>query len=155
MTTNRPCFRRISHVAVVVKDLEKSLRFYQETLGCELDGPILNVDDRGADNLNAIEHGRGRHRAATLRCGYEEKSHLDLLCFEQLVPGAPVPSNHLGITHVGFWVDNMDAFYKDLSAKGVKFTCPPISYEMDVYGGATKVARFYDPDGTMIEVYGK
>jgi glyoxylase I family protein len=155
MNTGRIMMNRISHVAIVVKDLPRSLKFYQDILGFELDGDILTVDDADADALNGISRGKGKHWAALMHCGKEEKAHLDLLCFEQPTGEQAVPSNHIGLTHVGFWVDNMSDFYDDLTGKGVQFTCPPITYEMEAYGGAIKVARFYDPDGTMIEVYGK
>jgi catechol 2,3-dioxygenase-like lactoylglutathione lyase family enzyme len=146
--------KSLSHVAVVVKDLEKSYQWYHDTLGFEKEGEPITVDDRGADDLNAIPYGKGVHKALLMKCGDEEKTHFDLLCFEDSTGGSAIPSNHPGLTHVGFWVDDAQETYDALIAKGVECTCPPISYTMEPYG-AIKVFRFYDPDKTMIEIYGK
>ena len=55
----------------------------------------------------------------------------------------------MGATHLGIIVDDLEALYQDLSAKGVKFLCPPVDRPERIYG--RKVSYLQDPDGNWLE----
>ena len=56
--------------------------------------------------------------------------------------------NPAGRVELGFGVDDIDALHRDLTAKGVVFTRPPV----DEHG--TKLASFLDCEGSQVSVSG-
>ena len=70
-------------------------------------------------------------------------------------PGDAVtlPQRHqVGATHLGVIVDDLDAFYQELSAKGVSFVSPPAERPGAVYPLARKGCYMQDPDGNWLEL---
>jgi lactoylglutathione lyase len=55
-------------------------------------------------------------------------------------------NQQLGINHFGFRVDDLDAAYEDLKAKGVEFTSEPHDYR------GAKIAFIVGPDRVSIEL---
>jgi catechol 2,3-dioxygenase-like lactoylglutathione lyase family enzyme len=49
-------------------------------------------------------------------------------------------------------VDDLDAFYRDLSGKGVRFVSPPAIRPNPVYPAASKGCYMQDPDGNWLEL---
>lgn len=58
--------------------------------------------------------------------------------------------NPAGRVEVGFSVDDIHAFHREMTAKGVKFTMPPTKQD---FGGT--LAELTDPDGANVSVGGK
>jgi lactoylglutathione lyase len=59
------------------------------------------------------------------------------------------PANPAGKIQLGFRVDDLQAWYAEMTAEGIVFTQPPV-LEID-----TPVARFLDSDGVESSVSGK
>jgi glyoxylase I family protein len=144
----------ISHVAIAVTDLQRSLSFYRDVLGLEQDGSEFAVDDDTSAALYELDRDRGKHSVAAVRCG---NAHIDLVRFDDVDTNQQaVPADHVGLSHVGFWVSSVDALYEKLSSQGVKFLIPPSTTPpQEMYGGPVRITRFLDPDGTVIEVYNR
>jgi catechol 2,3-dioxygenase-like lactoylglutathione lyase family enzyme len=64
---------------------------------------------------------------------------------------APLPQNALGSHHVAFRVDDIQATYAELRAKGVRFLSEPQAIDAGVLAG-WRWAYFTDPDGITLEL---
>jgi catechol 2,3-dioxygenase-like lactoylglutathione lyase family enzyme len=114
---------RIGFVTVFVTDLEKSLRFYTETLGMELDytdGKNWAQFKSGEDISLAIERCSPDHVAA----------------------GSRLVGRFVGVT---LMIDDVVETFERLRAKGVEFTGRP---EKQHWGGT--LAHFEDLDGNVL-----
>ena len=109
-----------------VKDLEKSARFYGETLALQL------VLDQGLARIYRI----GR---STAFLG---------ICLSSAVQQAPPPDRApLGVI-VTFVTDDVDGIYDELRSKGVAFeTVPTVNAAYKIYN-----CFFRDPDGYLLEI---
>ena len=155
---------RIFHINVVCRDLERSLRFYIDILGMHVvDGPF---NAEGAA-LAGIGHGAQswgippdavKIRFAFLRFGDDAaETILDLLEFvEPRSYGAPHPNlQMIGIARIALKVSDVQSTYEEMLAKGVKFISPPVPITLgDNLLHGIAYCCFYDPDGTILELYG-
>jgi catechol 2,3-dioxygenase-like lactoylglutathione lyase family enzyme len=114
-----PSRTRFSHLFVYVTDLERSRRFYVEALGLD-----LLMESPGYLRVGG---------ATGFHLGIEEGQLDDV--------GAP------GI-EVVIEVDDVDASFEELSAKGIRFDGPP----EDQSWGA-RHAWFRDPDGYRLSIF--
>ncbi|GAB4561457.1 MAG: hypothetical protein Kow0047_08820 [Anaerolineae bacterium] len=124
------CF---THVAMTVSDLSRSLAFYQGLLGFPLLGQLEIPDERG------------------FLISYLQMGHSVLELFSFDVPTIPHAWNPdetvLGLKHIGFWVDDVQAVHDDLVERGVRIIYPPNYALGDVY-----TQFFADPDGNALEL---
>jgi glyoxylase I family protein len=123
---------RIDHTAITVRDMAKSVAFYRDVLGCHVLGEA--VRDNGTVRMVFLKAGEAR-----------------LELFEFAHKGREIDldttSQDLGLKHVAFRVDDVDAFADALKAKGVEFTVEPKDgYTVD------RLAFFRDPDGNLLEI---
>lgn len=138
--------KRVGHVGIYVSDVERSLHFYTDVLGCT----ITNVR-RGPD---------GKARSAFLR--FEDKHH-DVVLF-QAPEGVDAVSTDAGarvVQQIAFEVDSRDEFLRALThvrSKGVDIVSGPLihGFEGDGknFGGSgSRSFYFLDPDGNRLEIY--
>lgn len=64
--------------------------------------------------------------------------------------GRSIKIDQVGISHMGFWVKGLNAIYKDLKAKGVKFAAAP-HVLAQTKEGTIRSAFAEDPDGILIQ----
>ena len=130
-----------SHIGICVSNLGKSLAFYREGLGFE-EGPEFDID-------YPISEMSGEVRLASkfLRCG---DLRIELLAFA--MPAAfGTPSarrNQLGLTHLSFSVDDIDAAAEHLVHHGGTI----IEGTRSTPEGRIHIIFLADPDGTRIEL---
>ncbi len=133
-----------SHLGICVSDLDRSLRFYCEGLGFE----PTQLHQVGAEfgSLMEIE-------GVAVRSQFLRRDHLsiELLFYDapgHVGPAERRPVNQLGLTHLNFRVDDVDAVaarVRELGGKVLDHTRTTFGPEMDfVY--------CTDPDGTRIEL---
>lgn len=145
----------ISHVAIGVRDMERSLKFYRDLLGLELRYDQMQPIG-GMANLYANPQ-KGQRRAVHLHYGKDEgRGFLVLTEMPGGTPGDAIKLDEVGISHVSWWVDDIRAVYEKLKAAGAKVLVPP--YETDAGGYGEASARKYltclfeDPDGIMLQL---
>jgi len=135
--------KAIHHTCICVTDMERSLTFYRDLLGMK-----VTIDSRHSgpvvDQILALENTDARR---VYLAGYGGKIEL----FEFDSPeGKPFPDDFrvcdIGLTHIAFEVENLEALYDELSAKGIKFHNPPLFVK-----DRGMVCYLRDPDGVVLE----
>lgn len=156
---------RIFHVNIVVRDLERSLKWYQEVLGMKVaepvfdgEGPAMSGIGLGAEAYGVSSKDGVKVRGAFLRFGDDPNAaFIDVLEFirPRSVGGAYPSLHNIGIARIALKVADIDASYEELLEKGVKFVGPPCPVTIgENYLADIRYCCFYDPDGTILELYG-
>lgn len=142
--------QKLFHVNICVRDMERSIRFYQD-LGFRKVNDFTMDDPSVGDALGLSAR---KLRGVFMRLGEDPNAPvLDLVQFIDPPPqGTPYPSlNNIGICRIAFTVDDIDKTYEDLKAKKVDFVAP--LKKISGPGGSTiGVVCFKDPDGTILEL---
>lgn len=118
-------FKQMDYAMVIVSDMKRSVEFYRDTLGIELkfESPEWTEFSTGATTLAL--HGGGVAKE------YHDTGD---------------QSKIAGTCSLGFNVNNLDATYEELKAKGMAFVMPPT--DRDEQG--IRLAVGLDPDGLPI-----
>jgi catechol 2,3-dioxygenase-like lactoylglutathione lyase family enzyme len=137
---------RLTHVGICVSDLDRSLRFYRDVLGCTEVGR-LELSGEPTATLNGWPD-------VHLRAIYLERDGWRLELMEFPVPGwvgpqAPRPMNQVGLTHLSFRVADLDAVCAQIQAAGGGLL-PDTRLELP--RTATRVIMAFDPDGLRLEL---
>ena len=101
--------KSFDHVAITVKDLDKTIAWYVKHLGFSVKR-TFEIKERGI-------------RVAFL--GVADQAMLELLGFidlERAVEGPTLKFEETGIKHVSFFVDDLDGICQHLKSIGVEFT---------------------------------
>jgi lactoylglutathione lyase len=117
---------KVGYSRIIVSDLKRSVAFYRDVLGV----PLKYESDGWAEFATL-----GTRLA--LKTGAPPVASIP----EKSADGQPIA----GRVGIAFEVKNLDQLYRDLSAKGVRFTQPPTD---EAHGGRT--ATLLDPDGLEI-----
>lgn len=145
---NKPTIEAFHHVGISTVDMERSLTFYRDLLGCEvLSDSTWPAGTEVADRITGLEGSSAR--MVMLKAG---AAHIELFQYASPTPKPRDPNtgvNDHGFNHLGILVADVDATYKRLKEAGVRFHCPPVDM-----GGNTKVTYGRDPDGNVFELMG-
>jgi catechol 2,3-dioxygenase-like lactoylglutathione lyase family enzyme len=140
----------VFHTGLTVSDLDRSIAFYRDVLGLEL---VSQWDSAQPYLRRIVGFPDAELRIALLRLhGSGPGHHVELL--EYRAPrGARGDARtcNPGNAHIAFRVDDLDAAYAELSAKGVRFKSTPVSIEHGANQGG-KAIYFLDPDDITLEL---
>jgi catechol 2,3-dioxygenase-like lactoylglutathione lyase family enzyme len=145
----------ISHVAIGVRDMAKSLHFYRDLLGLELRYDQMQPIG-GMKSLYANPE-KGQRRAVHLNYGSgPNKGFLVLTEMPGGTPGNPIKLDEVGISHFSWWVTDLRGIVERLKQAGVKILVSPSELDAGGYGEeSTKkylTALFEDPDGIIVQL---
>jgi lactoylglutathione lyase len=148
----------IIHANIVVRDVERSVKFYTELLGARI---IRDWWGEGETTGIAMGFDRpAKWHAYMLRWGEGDEyafPQIDLLQWlEPESVGEPYPVlNHIGIARVAFMVEDIGPICERLKAAGVEFISEPVPMNPKTERGSrTFVVMLKDPDGIFIELVG-
>jgi catechol 2,3-dioxygenase-like lactoylglutathione lyase family enzyme len=116
----------LNHAGIVIRDLEVSLRFYQDVLGAQVVA------------RNFIPSNQTDVVYAQIAGGMIELLHRH----------QPAPGEVFGITHIGFMTDDLDADYRALVGSG----CEPLVAPKVAGTGIGRLAFLADPNGARVEL---
>jgi glyoxylase I family protein len=138
--------QRLTHLGICVSDLDRSLRFYRDVLGCKEVGR-LEMEGGTLDILNGMQ-------GASVRAVYLERDgwRLELLAFPTpgwVGPDSPRPMNQLGLTHLSFRVADLDAACAKIEAAGGGVI---VGTRVAQPGSPVRVVMAHDPDGMRLEL---
>lgn len=143
-------FTRANHVGITVKNLEKSIAFYEALTGTK----VSNIDVIGGERMAKTQGLTDtKIKFANLKL---DNINLDIL--EYVIPEAEKASysnNQISAMHLCFEVDSIDEAMQRLKEIGVEPDGEPIVFEESdglKAGYGTAVAYFQDPDGTNLEI---
>ena len=141
----------VSHIAVGVRDMDASLRFYRDLLGFEVVRDEVQAT-QGTVLPALYKEPHDRRRVATL---YWKKGPREAFLVlsehsDKPVSGEPIKLDQVGIHHYAFWVENLPQVYAELKAKGADFVVPPtVTKTKD---GNFNSAFLCDPDGILVQL---
>jgi catechol 2,3-dioxygenase-like lactoylglutathione lyase family enzyme len=121
----------IEHVAIVVSDMDKSIRFYNEVLGLKI-------------------HHDGRREGGRKKSFLGTKSRTLIAMTEDENRGKEGAGFVQSVAHIAFRVDDVERAREVLREKGVEF----IEEKLDK-DKKRKSYHFLDPDGLELEIYGE
>jgi catechol 2,3-dioxygenase-like lactoylglutathione lyase family enzyme len=142
--------RRLHHTGYTVSDLDRSVAFYCDMLGCE----VLATQEKQGGYLAAIVGHHDAHvRMAHLRLpGGEHVIEL----FQYVAPVGEHPRlevPNVGTSHICFLVDDLPRAYEELRARGVdSFVSPPVEVDTGINRGGYGL-YLRDPDGITVELF--
>jgi catechol 2,3-dioxygenase-like lactoylglutathione lyase family enzyme len=140
----------IHHTGFTVSDLDRSVAFYRDVIGCEV---IAAQEKEGGYLAEIVGYPDAHVRMAHLR-GPDGGHVIEL--FEYVSPESnapPLAVKNVGITHVCFLVDDLPALYDDLVARGVdSFVSPPVLVDTGINTGGYGL-YLRDPDGIGVELF--
>lgn len=148
--------RQFVHANINVRDLEKTIPFY-EMLGFEVFAD--QIFGEGARTWVGLGLPQGRRfRAVFMKIpGDKPVPFLDIIQFlDPPTAAEPYPTLHnVGICRLCFEVEDIDAAAEVLRAKGVEFVGPVTPYEIAhgvaPQGVEARFLCFKDPDGNIME----
>ena len=133
----------ISHIAIGVSEMARSLPFYRDLLGLEV---MLDTEEKV---------GNGSRHAVYMRWG---KDGVFLVLSQTLgrePSGRPLRLHQVGLHHFAFAVDDLEKRVEKLKAAGVKILMAPYAADSIAYGeksdGKVLTCLFEDPDGTILQ----
>lgn len=145
----------LSHVGVIVKNLERTISFYTKVLGLELvDGPssIFTDPEEGYGMGIECDNSRHQHREAILRI--PDGSTIELIEFIEPEPiHVPPTAACVGKLHMGFLVDDINTWVEHLK----QYDVVPFRAPKEFATGDEKKPVGYwmymrDPDGIIFEL---
>lgn len=142
----------VSHIAVGVRDMERSLAFYRDILG-------LHVSLDTVEEIPALgDTPAFKRRGVYLR--WREGPHESFIVLDQSLSskagGAPPALFQIGTHHWGLWVEDVDAIVERAEAAGVEIVLRPSTGDTVTYGeapgGSVRAAFLRDPDGNVVQL---
>ena len=141
--------RSISHIAVCVRDLDKSLGFYRDILGMTVSMDAIQDTSTGS-RAYTYKHRRANRRVVHL--GWEEgqEPFLVMTCHPgDQTDGEPIKLDQVGVSHLSFTVNDVRALADELVANGVEIA-GGIEAFADAQGNVRTFFAF-DPDGILVQ----
>jgi catechol 2,3-dioxygenase-like lactoylglutathione lyase family enzyme len=145
----------VSHIAVGVSDLGRSVRFYRDVIGMPV---VVEEVESFTEGAGMWQMGASR-RAAYIR--WREGPHesfvvLDEWPADRRPPGAPAKLFQVGVHHFGFWVDDVEPIVERARQAGCKVLSTPKEGDTKAYGEAAgrkvRAAFIEDPDGNIVQL---
>jgi catechol 2,3-dioxygenase-like lactoylglutathione lyase family enzyme len=145
--------RAISHVAVGVRDMERSLRFYRDAIG-------LRVKLDTIEELPGFGGAEARKRRAVYLGFGGGGPDASFVVLDQPLSvdaqGEPARLFQTGLHHFSFWVDDIDAVAARARAAGFEVLFEPAVGDTVAYGeppgGKVKSTFLRDPDGSYVQL---
>ncbi len=140
----------ISHIAICVADLDKSLEFYRDNLGMEVLAD--RIQDTTTGGLPYVyKHQRNTRRQVNLAYGKGNvKPTLTMTSHPGDNPdGNPIKLDQIGISHISFTVPDVKSLASELISKGVELAGPMDGFTNSQ--GEVSSIFVLDPDGILVQ----
>ena len=132
-------------MGIVVEDLAAAKEFFED-LGLRVQGE-MDMEGEWVDDVIGLKNTKSR---IVMLETPDDSTNIELSQFHQPMDKAglqPVAANTLGMRHLAFVVDDVDAMVAKLEKKGMRLFGKVVNYE-DVY----KVCYVHGPEGIIVEL---
>ena len=143
--------RGISHVAIGVREMDRSLAFYTGVVGMTVRFDELEQFGSGGDFPGATRRGVYLQLA-------DDPDAPFIVLDQQLGRepwGQPAEFFQVGVHHFGFWVDDVDAVAERARATGTPIFAGPADADSKDYGeppgSPMRTVLLRDPDGNVVQ----
>ena len=140
----------VSHIAICVRDMDKSLAFYRDILGMRV--TLDQVQDTTTGGLpHVYKHARKTRRTVHVRYGEGSTTPSLVLTSHpgDRADGEPIKLDQVGISHLSLTVSDVKALAQELVSKGVQMAGPMDSFTNGQ--GDVSSIFVYDPDGIRLQ----
>ena len=141
----------IHHLGITVTNIDRSIKFYRDTLGMTLVGRRACVEEGYVAKQTGYKGVK--LSVASFRVRPDSPNSMELV---EYLNHSGVPSdtstNRPGGTHLCIVVDDLEAAYEDLKSRGVRFKSEPVEITAGPNRGG-KVIYFFDPDNYVLEMF--
>ena len=120
--------KSFDHVAITVKDFDKTIDWYVKNLGFTVRRSVENKE-------------RGTRMAFLEAGGQTMLEFFGFIDSKRIVEGPVLRAEETGVKHISFFVDDMEGMCQRLKNAGVEFTA-----------STPQRAVFKDPNGILIEM---
>lgn len=139
---------RPHHMGLQVRDLDRSLAFYRDTLGFS----VVFAWNPRAPYIEELVGAPGVDLHAAILRPPDSEVFLELLEYRGAQgPAVDTATRNPGTAHIAFFVDDLDSLYADLTARGVASVSPPVTPTIGPNKGGRAV-YVIDPDGIRVEL---
>lgn len=140
---------RVHHTGLTVRDLDRSVGFYRDLLGCSL---LFEQEKTGGYLAEIVGYPGASVRMAHL---HAPSGDLVIELFQYLEPA--VIESHLeparvGNAHLCFLLPDLEETHRRLDAAGVEFFSAPAEVDTGANAGGRGV-YLRDPDGITLELF--
>ena len=144
----------VSHIAVCVADLDRSLHFYRDLLGLTVRMHTTQQMARrpGAESAEMYQRPRESRTVANVYFDDPDTTQPFLVLTSHPgseVEGEPIKLDQIGISHISFGVEDVRAYAEELMAKGVQLAGTLDDFTNDQ--GVMRTFFVYDPDGILVQ----
>ena len=142
----------ILHIGITVTDLDRSIMFYRDIMGLTFQGEIV-MD--GPETELLFNRPGTKARVAYLNGSSEKYAPpIELIQFIGMEPDHQVTDLfRTSVSEICFMTDDIEADYRALTEKGVRFLSAPQHFDFSKDGfSKSKAVYFHDPDGIIIEL---
>lgn len=148
--SDQPAIEGISHIAICVRNLERTLAFYRDLVGLRVDKDEIQPTESGG-LPHVYQQPRKTRRVVYLR--YGDGPTTPFLVFTEhpgeTVSGEAIMLDQVGISHFSFTVPNVEDLTRRLLAAGAETRGPADSFrDAD---GRIRTVFFRDPDGMLVQ----
>jgi catechol 2,3-dioxygenase-like lactoylglutathione lyase family enzyme len=140
----------ISHIAICVGDVDRSLAFYRDMLGFRV------ISDRVQDTTtgglpHVYKNRHNQRRIVYLSYGEGDDTPRIVMTGHpgDTPDGEAIKLDQIGISHMSFTVPNVAELIRELLSKGAQTSGPPDAFK-DA-SGHTRTVFFLDPDGILVQ----
>ncbi|MGF1599227.1 MAG: VOC family protein [Acidimicrobiales bacterium] len=140
----------VSHLAIGVSDMDRSLVFWRDVLG-------LGVDLDTVEEVPGPDGRPRRRRGVYLRAEQGDEASFVVLDQQLSVDpfGQPAKLFSVGVHHVAFWVDDVEPYLERAAERGIRHG-EPSDADSVAYGEApgrrVRTVFLRDPDGTFVQL---
>ncbi len=146
--------RGVSHIAICVTDLDRSLHFYRDLLGLTVRMHTTQQMARRPGAESAEMYQRPRESRTVANVWFDDPETTEPFLVLTSHPGSPVDGqpiklDQIGISHISFGVEDVRAYANELISRGV-----PLAGTLDDFTDDQGVMRtffVYDPDGILVQ----
>lgn len=140
------------HAGLAVADIDRSLGFYRDALGLEVDSDTTRDREELEPVREIIGVDAETVRVLFLRVPGSE-TMVELFEYEGIEQSSAAgPPWNLAAAHICLFVDDLDPIYERLRAGGYETLRPPFAIRTGPHAGA-KALYAVDPDGAHVELY--